>query len=81
MAKRPTFTMVNWYRLPTDEMDRQIRDARKLIDHNCDGPITAFVLIARATRRDDERLHPEAYANALHDAMLEYGYLSDVARD
>jgi hypothetical protein len=53
--------------------------------HGCDGPITAFVLIHRAialtAKNHAEPYYTTAYyveavANALDDALQEYGYLS-----
>ena len=45
------------------------------ISHGCDGPITAFVLISRATEIKDA--DPETIANALYEELLSYGYIVD----
>ena len=45
---------------------------RKLLSTN-DGPVTAFVVIARATNL--KGLDPELVANALYDALNEGGFL------
>lgn len=48
--------------------------------HGCDGPITSFVLISRAARLAIKNHaipnYAEVIANALDDALQEYGYLS-----
>jgi len=63
---------------PSEPSDDEIRAAREKIDHGCDGPITPFVLIARAcdlaSGSERER---SAVANALHGALVSYGWLSD----
>lgn len=53
-----------------------IADAKRLLDHGTDGPITAFVLISRATALAAE--HPayaEIIANALHECLVEFRWL------
>lgn len=47
-----------------------IARAKHDIDHGCDGPITAFVLISRACRLVEKRKYDsETIANALHAAL------------
>ena len=40
-----------------------------------DGPLTSFVLISRACGLVAKGSNPDAVANALHDALSEYGFL------
>lgn len=57
---------------------------RQTITHNCDGPLTPFVLISRATELDyvlvpARRLvigfRPEDVANGLHEELIARGWL------
>lgn len=58
----------------------QINAAKAAIGHRCDGPITSFVLIARATEyAGNHRTLHRAAAEALAELLEEYGYVtSDV---
>ena len=48
----------------------EIAEARKLLERSDDGPITSFVLCARACRLSAGGKHdPEAVANALFEAL------------
>lgn len=70
--------MMNWYRLTQAERYEATEKARKAIDHGCDGPITPFVLIARAcdvASRGD--CHAHAVADALHEALESRRWLRD----
>jgi hypothetical protein len=61
--------------------DAEIAEAKRALNHSCDGPVTAFVLIARATRYAAE--HPEkefAAANALSELLEGYGLLDGKKR-
>lgn len=56
----------------------QISIARDAIDHGCDGPITPFVLMVRAAEYSARNpARAEAAANALYEALTEFGWLSD----
>lgn len=52
-----------------------IRSAREEIAHGCDGPLTSFVLIARACDLIATGTDPEIVANALHEELSERGML------
>lgn len=53
-----------------------IARAKREIDHGCDGPLTAFVLISRAARLAERRKYDsEAIANALLESLTEYGWI------
>lgn len=55
-----------------------IAKAKRLLDHRCDGPITAFVLISRACELSDQRQFPPSVAaNALNELLQEYGFLDN----
>jgi hypothetical protein len=59
-------------------MGDDIAKFRAQIDHGCDGPITSFVLIARAcflANRAKNETEVTAIANALSDALSDYGWL------
>jgi hypothetical protein len=61
--------------------DAEIAEAKRELNHSCDGPVTAFVLIARATRY--AAAHPElefAAANALSELLESYGLLDTEKR-
>ena len=54
---------------------QKIAAAREDLEDRTDGPVTAFVLMARACDLSaDGRHDPEALANALHDSLQ---YLSE----
>ncbi len=54
---------------------QQIKDR---LNHGCDGPITPFVLISRATMLASSRTEfPENIANALDELLTEYGWLTN----
>ena len=56
--------------------DVQIGKARELLRSQCDGPITPFVLISRATRLSAEKTFPDhIMADALHQELLEFGWI------
>lgn len=60
----------------------EISSALSAIDHACDGPTTAFVLIARACALAARNgATPEACANALYEALGAQGYLTDLGLD
>jgi hypothetical protein len=55
----------------------QIGKVMHEISHGCDGPVTCFVLISRATElAASGRFSAEAVANGLSEALSEFGYLS-----
>ena len=55
-----------------------IEKAREVISHGNDGPVSAFVLVSRATRLAMTE-GEEVCANALWEEMSERGYLSYAA--
>lgn len=47
------------------------------ISHGCDGPITAFVLIARAMDLVAEKgCNPVVASNALDTCLIEFGFIA-----
>lgn len=61
---------------PTDAL---IAEAKAAIGHRCDGPLTMFVLIARATEfaaKDKRELAHRAAAEALTELLEEHGYVT-----
>lgn len=53
-----------------------LADAKHALDHGTDGPITAFVLISRATTLAAAHpAHAEVVANALYECLTEYSWL------
>ncbi len=51
--------------------------AQQELEHGCDGPVTDFVLIARACRLAAKgTFGPGEIANALDQALREFGYLN-----
>jgi hypothetical protein len=60
------------------ELAQQIARAKHDIDHGCDGPITSFVLIFRATElARSGKYDAETVANALAEALNDYHWLID----
>lgn len=57
-------------------MGPAIELAKKELNHCCDGPITAFVLIGRATELA-KTVHSEVVANALYELLNEYGFMKE----
>lgn len=58
----------------------QIELAKREIGHRCDGPITPFVLICRATEYAtacNRENAPRAAAEALAELLEEYGWLNE----
>lgn len=53
-----------------------IERARGELTHGCDGPVTAFVLMCRATEYAHRTGEHAAAANALDEALREFGYLA-----
>lgn len=75
MTLNPTTAELDVARAITNEVIVRCQDD---IDHGCDGPITAFVLIARATElAASGAYHPETVANALDRALRDYHWLVD----
>jgi hypothetical protein len=57
-----------------------IASAQHELEHGSDGPITSFVLIARATRlAASGKFGASEVANALAQALEEYGYTKPVS--
>jgi hypothetical protein len=54
-----------------------IEHAKSAIGHGCDGPITPFVLISRATEIVSKGCDPVIAANALYEYLVAYEYLTD----
>jgi len=56
-----------------------IQQAKAIIENKCDGPITCFVLIARATKLVSgmSNCAPNIAADALYELLGEYGYLTN----
>ena len=56
--------------------DAEISKAVGMIDHVCDGPMTAFVAISRACDLvASGEIRPEAAANALDTVLRAYGWI------
>jgi len=55
-------------------MVKTVSQVRDEISHLCDGPVTQFVLIARAMEAAKSG-DPEVAANALYQELLERGYV------
>ncbi len=70
-------TQESMRKFAVDRHADDIAEAKRELDNSSDGPITAFVLISRATRY--AAVHPEkesAAANALSELLEDYGLLS-----
>ena len=52
-------------------------DVRHFIDHGHDGPVTAFVMVSRATELAATGEDPERVAEALHDRLVFHGFVKD----
>lgn len=53
-----------------------IESVKRQLDHGCDGPITSFVLIARATAlAASGKVPSETVANALYECLDEFHWL------
>jgi hypothetical protein len=51
-------------------------DVGDYICHGCDGPITRFVLISRATEAVSKGASANDAAEELYEALLAYGFMS-----
>ena len=52
-------------------------DVKHHISTRTDGPVTTFVLIARAMRAVEQGCDSDTAANALYDALREFGAIVD----
>lgn len=61
-----------------DNYDTAMTFAYDEVTHGCDGPITVFVIMARATRLAARgSVKPEIVAEAMLYALRDFGYLSE----
>ena len=64
----------------TVAMDNQsaTEQAKSYIANRCDGPITSFVMVSRAMEPHMRRKYTASeLANALHELLVEFGWLDD----
>ncbi len=54
----------------------EIESIKDEIAHTCDGPLTAFVLIARSAELA-RKYAPDHIANALYELLGEFGWLRE----
>lgn len=57
--------------------EQDLRCAVGELTHGCDGPVTAFVILARATRQVANGRDEDLYAEAAYDALVSHGFMAD----
>ncbi len=57
--------------------DKAIVKAKNYLE-SCEGPVSPFVLIARATHAVKEGSNPQIMADALFELLTDFGWLSTI---